>query len=542
MSTTARARSYWGWGHEQAALDGAARDKLRTLLALRMDVSGLEPLEPRPIGEIDLPRARLGAPAALGSIVSQTPAVRAAHTYGKAFRDLVRALQGDFASAPDLVAFPRHEQDVVDVLGWCSEQSVAAIPFGGGSSVVGGVEARVGDAFRGVVSIDVTHMCGVREIDVTSRAALIDAGTFGPALEAELAPHGLSLRHYPQSFEFSTLGGWLATRAGGHFATLYTHIDDMVESLAVVTPSGFIESRRLPASGAGPSPDRMFLGSEGALGIIVRAWMRLQQRPRFRSSVAMRFGDLYAGAGAARRLAQAGLYPANCRLLDPDEALIAGVGDGSSAFLLVAFESADHELDAWMQRAREICHAAGGEAVDRESLGAGALPTGELGGGEQGDAVERWRRVFLRAPYIRDALVRLGTITDTFETAITWDQFEPFHRAVMQAATAAVKRICGSGIVSSRLTHVYPDGAAPYFTVVAPARGGSQVSQSDELKAAVSEAILSGGGTITHHHAIGRDHRQWYDQQRPEPFSEALAAAKRALDPAGVLNPGVLVG
>src|SRR5213079_987325 len=223
-------------------------------------------------------------------------------------------------------------------------------PFGGGSSVVGGVEPRVDGLgrYQAAVTIDLRDMNRVVEVDRTSRAARIEAGAFGPALEAELKPHGLTLRHFPQSFEFSTLGGWIATRSGGHFATLYTHIDDLVESLRVVTPRGIVETRRLPGSGAGPSPDRMFIGSEGTLGVISRAWMRLQPRPKFRAGASVRFQTLFGAARALRVIAQAGLYPSNCRILDPQETFNTGAADGSTAIMVLGFESGDHPLDAWM--------------------------------------------------------------------------------------------------------------------------------------------------------------------------------------------------
>ena len=378
----------------------------------------------------------------------------------------------------------------------------------------------------------------ILEIDRTSRAARIQAGIYGPALEAGLRPEGLTLRHFPQSFEFSTLGGWIATRSGGHYATLYTHIDDFVESLRVVTPAGVVESRRLPGSGAGPSPDRMFLGSEGILGIITEAWMRLQDRPTFRASTSVRFaGDagFAKGAAAARALAQTGLYPTNCRLLDAGEALTSGAADGSAAVLVLGFESADHTLDAWMARAVECCRDAGGEIADD------AVRTRTDEGATREGAAGAWRNAFLNAPYLRDVLVRAAFITETFETAITWDAFESFHAAVMQATTDAVKRICGSGSVTCRFTHVYPDGPAPYYTVLAPGRRGSELEQWAEIKAAASEVLATQGGTITHHHAVGRDHRPWYDRQRPDLFATALTAAKAALDPQKILNPGVLL-
>ena len=352
---------------------------------------------------------------------------------------------------------------------------------------------------------------------------------------SQLKPKGLSLRHYPQSFEHSTLGGWIATRSGGHFATLHTHIDDFVQSLRVITPSGVVETRRLPASGAGPSPDRLFIGSEGMLGIIVEASMRLQKRPSFRASATVSFTDFEHGATAARMLAQSGLYPSNCRLLDPLEAMINGAGSGDRAVLLLAFESADHPLDAWMDRALELCRDAGGE-VNTDAV---VRSTGEAK--EREGRAEAWRAAFLKAPYLRDALVTMGMVIETFETAITWDRFEAFHKAVKEATRKAVREVCGAGLVTCRLTHVYPDGAAPYFTVVAPAKRGSELSQWDAIKAAATEVILAEGGTVTHHHAVGRDFRTFYEAERPDGFARALRAAKDALDPAGILNPGVLL-
>ncbi|MER3452733.1 MAG: FAD-binding oxidoreductase, partial [Acidimicrobiia bacterium] len=485
-------------------------------------------VRPRPaprIEDVTLPPPRIDPPAPLAAICSTDPYERASHTYGKSFRDVVRGFAGDFSAAPSFVAFPSDETEVAAVLDWCSSVRVPAVPYGGGSSVVGGVECP------GAVSIDLTRMDRVLEIDRTSRAARIQAGALGPVLEDQLRPHGYTLRHFPQSFEFSTLGGWIATRSGGHYATNYTHIDDFVESLRIVTTTGVCETRRLPGSGAGPSPDRLFIGSEGILGIITEAWMRIQDRPVFRATASVRFADFAAGMAACRAISQAGLFPANCRLLDPGEAQSAGVTDGST-LLVLGFESADHPLDAWIGRAVELCADHGGVVPEGVQTSAAAPTEGAAGA---------WRASFMRAPYGRDAMVALGCIAETFETAITWDRFEELHSRVTTAVGAALREVCGGGTLSCRFTHVYPDGPAPYYTVLAPGRPNSLLSQWDEIKAAASEAILAAGGTITHHHAVGRDHRRWYDRQRPEVFAAALVAAKRALDPAGICNPGVLV-
>ncbi len=531
-------RSFWGWGNEGAGPSEEHALGILRALTKRFGTSELE-LAPEPrLESISLPAPRVALPAALAPLCSETPYDRARHTYGKSYRDIVRGVRGDFSLAPDAVAFPRDEADLGALLDWCTEARVAAIPYGGGSSVCGGVEARVSDDYAGALCLDLCRLDRVLEIDRSSRAARIQAGIYGPALEDALRPHGLTLRHFPQSFEFSTLGGWIATRSGGHYASLYTHIDDFVESLRVVTPAGVSESRRLPGSGAGPSPDRLFVGSEGALGIISEAWMRLQDRPRFRASAAIRFegrDGFVRGARAVRALAQSGLHPSNCRLLDAGEAETSGAAAGDAAVLVLGFESADHGLDAWMERSLELCRDAGGVVPE----GAGATST-DPGKSREG-AAGAWRSAFLAAPYLRDVLVRAACLSETFETAITWDRFEAFHAGVTEATRDAVERLCGTGSVTCRFTHVYPDGPAPYFTVMAPGRRGSELEQWDEIKSAASEAILRLGGTITHHHAVGRDHRPWYDRQRPEPFARALRRAKAELDPAGVLNPGVLV-
>jgi alkyldihydroxyacetonephosphate synthase len=506
------------------------------VLAQRLGTAKLAVREPPHLAALELPRPRLSPPATLEKLCSSGAYDRAAHTYGKSFRDVVRAFRGELAHPPDVIAYPGTEEDIVALLDWCSDAGAAVVPYGGGSSVTGGVDGG-GDwaeAYAGVVTIDLCRLDAVLEVDRTSRAARIQAGALGPVLEAQLKPHGLTLRHFPQSFEFSTLGGWIATRSGGHYATLYTHIDDFVESLRVLTPRGVVESRRLPGSGAGPSPDRLFMGSEGSLGIITEAWMRLQDRPRFRAQAAVRFPSFEAGVSAARALAQAGLYPTNCRLLDATEAAAAGAGDEN--LLVVAFESADHPLDAWMARAVELCRDHGGEVPDdamRSRTDEGATREGAAG---------TWRQAFLRGPYLRDALVALGVVSETFETAITWDRFEVLHATVMDTTRGALGEVAaGAGWVSCRFSHVYPDGPAPYYTVVAPGRSGSELEQWAVIKEAASEAILGSGGTITHHHAVGRDHQQWYERQRPALFGEALRSAKATLDPVGILNPGVIV-
>jgi alkyldihydroxyacetonephosphate synthase len=529
---TERRLKHFGWGREGEGMTSEeevlALDRYRRLF----EVKGFEEAEPPPLSQIELRPSRLTPPAALAPCCSSEAYDRVAHTYGKSFSDYARGLTGLYDNAPDVVAYPRDEAETAAVLDWAGAAEAALIPFGGGSSVVGGIEPRLdGGAYKATVTLDLRRMNRVREIDPVSRSACIEAGVFGPALEAQLRPHGLTLRHYPQSFEYSTLGGWIATRSGGHFASLYTHIDDFVENLRVVTPRGLLETRRLPGSGAGPSPERLFIGSEGVLGVITQAWMRLQDRPSFRSGGAVRFDDLFTAARAVRAIAQAGLYPSNCRILDPQEAYNTGAGDGTAAILVLAFESADHPLGPWMNRALECCADHGGTLEE----------AGTADAHRQG-AAGLWRNAFIRMPYARECLVRRAIIVDTFETAITWDRFEDFHEKIKTATEAAIRDATGRpGQVTCRFTHVYPDGPAPYFTFHALGRHGDLLTQWRAIKNAASDALIAAGGTITHHHAVGRDHRPWYDIERPDLFAAALRAAKCALDPQGLLNPGVLV-
>jgi len=523
--------SFWGWGWADGERERntLADSAYAARVGERFGAAPDPPLEPPRLEDFDLPAPRLKPPQALAELFSADLAERLSHSVGKSFPDLAGMALRHTPPLTDLVAYPRSAAEVADVLDWASAQRAAVIPYGAGSTVVGGIAPAVGDRYRGVVTLDLRAMDQVREVDTVSRAARIDGGILGPELEAQLKPHGYTLRHFPQSFEFSTLGGWVATRSGGHYATLYTHVDDFVESLAMVTPRGLMETRRLPGSGAGPSPDRMMIGSEGILGVITEAWMRVQDRPVHRGAATVHFDDLHQAAEAVRAVSQTGLYPSNLRLIDAEEA--APFAGGDAHIVILGFESADHPVDAWMRRALELMADHGG----REERPADAE-------GHRSGAAGRWREHFINAGYHRWAGVACGVVGDTFETAITWERFPEFHARVKGAVYDAIQRITGRpGTVTCRFTHVYPDGPAPYFTFAGLGAHGAMLDQWREIKTAALEAVVDLGGTVTHHHAIGRDHRRGYDRQRPELFAGALRAAKDALDPGAVMNPGVLV-
>ena len=532
---TAGPLSYWAWGYENKLPDEAARVVIAEHLGRLL---GVAPPAARPLPKLEtvtLPPPRVEPPQELAAFSDPSAEARIRHTYGKNFRDQVRAFEGDFRPAPDFVCHPQDEHQIAAVLAWASKNSVAVIPFGGGTSVVSGVEGDVGPRYEGVLSLDLRRHDRVLEVCHVSRAARIAAGATGPRIEEQLAPHDLTLRHYPQSFEFSTLGGWIATRAGGHFATLYTHIDDLVESVKMITPAGEFVSRRLPASGAGPSPERLVLGSEGILGVITEAWVRVLRRPRFRLAASVHFrGEMARAVDSVREIAQAGLYPTNCRLLSAEEAATNFVTDDGSHVLVLGFEGADHMREDAMTRAVSICEAHGGTCPRGVSRREGGEKVGEGAGAA-------WRAAFIEAPYLQSVLVSLGMVVDTFETACTWDRFDALHTEVTRAVQEAMLLACGGGRISVRFTHVYPDGPAPYYTFIAPGRPGEQLAQWEKIKRAASDALTSQGATITHHHAVGRLHRPWYDKERPPLFAAALRAAKRAMDPAGIMNPGALI-
>ena len=525
--TSGMARNLWGWGEVEAAADlGESRARVEAFFG---PVECQEPSEPR------IPAPRVPVPAGLEELCSTAPLDRAAHAMGKSYVDRVRGFRGDFSTAPDLVARPRTEAEVVRVLEAAERERLAVIPFGGGSSVVGGVEPRLGPGHRGAVTLDLGALERVVEIDEVSLVARIEGGVLGPQLERQLGARGFTLRHYPQSFEFSSLGGWIATRAGGHFATVLTHIDELVEAVRLVTPRGVLETRRFPASGAGPDANRMVIGSEGTLGVITEAWMRIRPRPSFRASASVLFEDFHRAVEATRAIAQSGLSPANCRLLDPQEARLNGAAGGGESVLVLGFESAGHPLGPWIDRAVALAALHGGTCPR------GASVRDDSQQARTGDAGDAWRTSFLKGPYLQDAMIRLGVLADTCETACTWTAFPALYGEVTEAVRAALERVCGAGLVTCRFTHVYPDGPAPYFTFLGKGRPGGELEQWAEVKQAASDAIAKAGGTITHHHAVGRVHRPWFDRERPELFARALKAVKRELDPAGILNPGVLL-
>ena len=525
--------SYWAWGSEAQEPSEADRVARAKELSERYGMEFEPPVIADP-DDLELREPRIAIPDELKDFSSTGNYERAAHTYSRTFPEKWEAVHGRFPNPPDFVAHPRNEEEVERVLSFADANKAVAIPYGGGSSVVEGT--TVPERSDAAITIDLDQLNKVLEIDKVSRAARIQAGTLGPDLEAQLKPHGLTLRHFPQSFEWSTLGGWIATRSGGHYASNHTHIDDFVESVRMLTPKGWWESRRLPGSGAGPSPDRLALGSEGILGIITEAWMRIQGRPTFRATAGVQFKSWEAGTDGCRQVVQAKLWPANCRILDPTQARSDAGLDGETTLLIIGFESDGIPQDRNIQEAVRIARDAGGVIDDDDIIISGG---GQVTG--RGGSVGAWRDSFVTGPYEGNVSAGLGMVGDTFETSITWDRWPEFDHNVRERVSKVIGEVCDTGTLACRFTHVYPDGPAPYYTFSGLGNPSGAVEQWKAIKAAATEAVIANGGTVTHHHAVGRLHRSGYDEQIPDLFGDALRAAKKALDPNGILNPGVLI-
>lgn len=528
-------RKFWSWGYEE---EGISDDEVKVMakrVKERLGMDNIEVKKTPTLDDIELKPSRIKIPATLEHFCTSDKWDRVVHTYGKGFKDMMHIFRRDYDRAPDVIAYPTNEEQIAAVYDWCGENNYACIPFGGGSSVTGGFWTPEEDEYNGSVIIDLGNLNKVLEVDEASQCALIQGGTLGPSLENQLKPHGLTLRHIPQSWEFSSLGGWIATRGSGHYATHLTHIDDMVESLRMVTPAGVIENRRLPGSGAGPDPDRLLIGSEGTMGIITEAWMKLRGRVKFRANASITFPSFYQGAEAVRQITQAGLYPANARYLDEQDAKFYGAGDGTQSVLLLGFESADHSVDAWLEVGLEICRDHGGTVIDKADSTTNALENSRSG--PQGN----WRHQFRYLPRLMHTRAAMGIVSFTFETSYTWDKFEKADTEIMERVWAAIKESTGGGILCRRFSFLYPDGPAPYYSIMAKSNHDNALEAYQYISNAASDALMDVGATITHHHAVGKSFRPWYDKEVDPLYRKALAAVKGELDPNWIMNPGLLI-
>ncbi len=449
---------------------------------------------------------------------------RRLRTRGKSTPDLLRARAGDLTDAPDAVVRPADAGQVQALLEVAARHRLAVVPFGGGTSVTGGLVARR-DGLAGVVSLDLVRMKRLLAVDPVSMTATLEPGLRGPEAEALLAEHGMTLGHFPQSFEYATIGGFAATRSSGQSSAGYGRFDALVTGLEVATPAGRVVLGHAPASAAGPDLRQLFLGSEGALGVITSVTVRVRPVPEDRLYEGWRWPSFDAGADAIRQLAQAQLLPTVLRLSDESETAInladpdsVGGGSAGGCLMIAGYEGSPAAVTARRTAVTAMLSALGGE------------PVGEAPG-------RSWAAGRFDAPYLRDSMLDVGVLVETLETATYWSRL----REVYDGVSAALRGSLGeSAIVLCHVSHVYETGASLYFTVAA-AEGEDPLGRWRAAKAAAMDAIVAAGATITHHHAVGTDHQPWLEAEIGPVGIAVLRAAKAAVDPDGILNPGVLV-
>ena len=536
---------WWGWGEDAHAVRLPEGVLARLRSELGMD--GSERGERVALEEVTLPEPALPATAraALARAVGQENVIdahadRVTHALGKSLADLVRIRSGDGSGAPDAVVRPGSEAEVAGALAACANAGVAVVPFGGGTSVVGGVEALRGD-HAAAISMDLGRMNRVLDLDPRSLLGVFEPGIFGPDLEDRLARAGLTLGHFPQSFEFSTVGGWVATRSAGQASTGYGRIDELVESIACVAPAGALGTREVPASAAGPSLREVVVGSEGTLGVITAASLRLRRLPEVRHYEAWSFASFEEGVEAYRLMEQAEASPDVARLSDEHETRFSAAltstggagerigrsylrvrGHAEGSLALAGFEGSAEQVARRRGRAAQILRAAGGVALGRRPA-------------------RGWVESRYSAPYLRDELLDRGVTVETLETATTWTNLHRLYEAVGRALRETLTARGTPPIVTCHVSHLYPSGASLYFTFLARQEQGAALDQWWAAKAAAGDAVVENGGTITHHHGVGRDHTPWMRDEAGDLGLDLLRSAKERLDPDGVMNPGKLL-
>jgi alkyldihydroxyacetonephosphate synthase len=535
-----RDAKWWGWGDPavEPELDGEA------LGVLRERIGELEPWPPaRELGEVDLPPAE-ALPQPLFEAVGEENVFRSdedrlRHAVGRGYVDLARLRNGALDHAPDAVVMPSDAEVLRRTIEICAAEGIAIVPFGGGTSVVGGVEPLRGSHDR-LISLDLGAMNGV-ELDRRSLTARLGAGLRGPEAEAALGREGLTLGHFPQSFEYATVGGFAATRSAGQASSGYGRFDALVSSVRMLSPAGEISTLESPHTAAGPALRELVIGSEGVLGVIPDVTVRVRPAPAARRYEAWMAESFEAGAEIVRGLAQGPGLPQIIRVSDEEEtegtlALSGPRGLGARLF--------DGYLGARRRRggALMIVGFEGDEesVARRRALTVRALRQG--GAAYLGQAAGRaWEHGRYRGPYLRDTLMGMGAMVETLETSHTWSRFGELHEAVGTAIRAALDGQGTPGLVFCHLSHAYADGASLYFTFISRARRGAEIEQWAVVKRAACEAIVAHGGTITHHHAIGRDHAPYMEAEVGTTGLEVLRAVKEQLDPTGIMNPGKLL-
>jgi alkyldihydroxyacetonephosphate synthase len=520
------------WGDPAAAKP--LSDGIRQLLKAALGIEGTPVAEVAP-DQVPLRPSALADThhQALAAIVGEEfcridQAGRLLRAGGKSTLDLLRRNASGSQDAPDAVLLPATDDEVAAILSYCTQQGIAVVPFGGGTSVVGGLDPIRGD-FAAVISLDLRRFDELISLDKISGEAEFGAGVTGPDAERLLGEHGFSLGHFPQSFQFATLGGFAATRPSGQDSAGYGRFDDMVRGLRMITPAGVLDLGRAPASAAGPDLRQLLIGSEGVFGVITRVRVRVHPVPATTRYEAWSFPDYATGAAALRAITQTGTGPTVVRLSDEAEtgvnlASTEQIGEQQitgGCLAITLFEGTAEHTESRHAETRALLAAQGGTSL-----------------GEQ--PARAWEHGRFSAPYLRDSLLAAGALCETLETATSWSNLPTLKAAVTEALTTALADSGTPALVMCHISHVYPTGASLYFTVVAGQRG-NPIEQWRAAKTAASEAIMRTGGTITHHHAVGADHRPWMRDEVGELGVQVLRAVKATLDPAGILNPGKLI-
>ena len=539
---------WWGWGLESESY--ALPDPhyfwsfLETKLGPLQQSSRVSSLNDIPVptnrlaqGDLDRLKEIFGEEG-----FSTDNSVRLVHALGKSYLDLLRIRQGRVEAAPDAVVFPEKEEQIQALLQLASERGWAIVPFGGGTSVVGGVEPQ--SDHGAVLTLNLQRLNRVLDIDRASNTARLQSGILGPELERELNDSGFTLGHFPQSFEYSTLGGWIATRSAGQNSTKYGKIEQMVVSLRIITPTSILDLPEVPADAVGPSLLQCLIGSEGTLGIITQAVVRIHPIPQDRAFAAYLFPDFSTGITAVRAMLQADLRPAVLRLADPEETAVAlmlsktpslsikerlgqwyvrfrGFDLEHSALLILIFEGSRNLVSATKREAHQYA---------RDGLSLGGLPA------------RKWMKERFRHPYLRDDLLDRSVMIDTLETAAPWEKLPQLYNAVRRALSESLLGTAPGALVFTHLSHAYPDGASLYFTFMAQQQAGKELEQWQLVKEAATTAILEYGGALSHHHGIGSMHKAWMESYLGKEGMSLLTNLKNKVDPNNIMNPGKLLG
>jgi alkyldihydroxyacetonephosphate synthase len=538
---------WWGWGEEGRAYHLPDAEAFWAHLRARLGqtegesrLASLAGISLRPVRLSPAVLSALSRVVGEAGLSTEGPC-RAVYSLGKGYKDLVRIRRGQVPNPADVVVRPENEGQVAAIVELAARERIAVIPFGGGTSVVGGVEPP---GETPALTLDMSRISGVLRIDGESATATVGAGIFGPALERQLNAAGFTLGHFPQSFEYSTVGGWIATRSSGQQATLYGGIEQLVQAVRLAYPGGMLATPAVPAAAAGPDLVQLVAGSEGTLGVITEATLRLAPAPQhrdFRGYLLQSFAD---GVGAARELMQMGLRPAVLRLSDAPETETTlalrpapqgmaavkerlgrwylarrGLRLEGASILILGFEGDETVVRHDWSRAKPVLRRHGAQSLGR---GAG----------------EAWARSRYDAPYLRDLLLDHGVMVDTLETATTWDRYLPLHSAVREALLGALGE---RSVVMAHLSHSYSDGGSIYYTFLAPQEHRDEIGQWERVKAAATDAIVQHGGALSHHHGIGSDHRAWMESYLGSAGVQWLTAIRASLDPGGIMNPGKLL-